>query len=216
MGEVIIFEKDHQVTIRSVIHFYGNAADPELSELVAQDISGQWNDPAAMINLKNEWYNLRFDIKGIFSPDLTPNLIIQNTDPANNYYRIESFATGNISFVDGIGSNTGYFLRDNLLHHSTTAAHEYGHSLGLPHPADLDIRGKGTPGIMYPRGTLVDPEFQYDAGALPGAKGGTLNPFLRKVLLDDIDELQIHALSFENGVAVIGDFTSVWHDAQKP
>ena len=68
-----------------------------------------------------------------------------------------------MAFLCGwVGCNTGYFKLENLYKGSTTAAHEYGHTLGLQHPADLDLRGKGIPGIMYPRGTLVDPQFQYD------------------------------------------------------
>ena len=140
-------------------------------------------------------------------------MIFENNSPRNNYFRIEEYAMGNISFVDGLPCNTGYFKLENLLNNSTTAAHEYGHTLGLEHPAILDIRGVGQPGIMYPRGTICDPEFHYDSSAAPGAKGGTLNPFTRKVLQSDIDLLQLHRLSFNNhGIAVIGDFSSVFHE----
>lgn len=70
---------------------------------------------------------------------------------------------------------------------------------------------------MYPRGTLVDPQFQYYPDVAPGEKGGTLNPFTRKVLQTDIDDLCLHRLVFDkNGFAVVGDFTSVWHDKQLP
>lgn len=213
MGEVTVIEKDQCITIHSVFHFYGNAADEVIAQLIAEDIAVQWNEPRASIWLNKKYYVVRFVIEGRFRPDLSPNEVYENVDPANNYFRIENFATGNISFVDGIGSNTGYFLKENILHHSTTAAHEYGHTLGLEHPRNLDYRGKGTPGLMYPRGTLVDPEFQYDPTVPAGMKGGTLNPFKRKVLLTDIEDLQIDRLYFENGRAVIGEFTSVWHEA---
>jgi len=143
--------------------------------------------------------------------------VYSNTDPRNNYFRIEEYAMGNISFVDDLPGNTGYFKLDNLLHHSTTAAHEFGHTLGLKHPAVTDIRGKGQPGIMHPRGTICDPAFQYDPQAAPGTKGGTLNPFKRKVLQADIDDLKLHRLSFNNrGIAVVGDFSSVFHEAHIP
>lgn len=213
MGEVTIIEEDLQVIIRSVFHFYGNAADKEISKTIAADIAAQWNEPAATILLRKKWYAIRFIIEGYYRPDLIPEEVFTNTDPVNNYFRIENFASGNISFVDGIGSNTGYFLRENILHHSTTAAHEYGHTLGLEHPGDLDYRGRGVPGLMYPRGTLVDPEFQYDPSVPAGMKGGTLNPFKRKVLISDIEDLKIDLLDFENHRAVIGEFTSVWQDA---
>ena len=98
-------------------------------------------------------------------------------NPRNNFFRIEEFATGNISFTDGIGSNSGYFKLENLYKGSTTAAHEYGHTIGLEHPVILDIRGKGQPGIMYPRGTLVDPQFQYDATIPVRADRSNLKPY---------------------------------------
>ena len=146
-----------------------------------------------------------------FNRQLTDIDIYQNLDPRNNYFRIEEFAHGNISFVDGLGCNTGYFKLENLYKGSTTAAHEYGHTIGLEHPEDLDLRGKGIPGIMYPRGTLVDPQYQYEPDKPAGEKGGTMYPIYRKVLQSDIDNLKLHRLEFVNGKAVLGEFTSVWH-----
>ena len=113
--------------------------------------------------------------------------------------------------------NTGYFKLQNILDNSTTAAHEFGHTLGLDHPHNLDIRGGGTPGIMYPRGTLVDPHFQYYPEVAAGEKGGTLNPFTRKVLQKDIDDLHLDNLEFnENSMAMVGAFSSVWHEKHLP
>jgi hypothetical protein len=136
---------------------------------------------------------------------------LQNTNPRNNYFRIEEFVIGNISFVDGIGCNTGYFKLENLYPGSTTAAHEYGHSIGLHHPPVLDIRGRGVPGIMYPRGTLVDPPFQYDPSRPAGVTGGTMHPMHRKVMPADIQQLQLHRLYFRNRRAVVGEFSNIYH-----
>ena len=70
---------------------------------------------------------------------------------------------------------------------------------------------------MYPRGTLVDPQFQYYPDVAPGAKGGTLNPFTRRVLQTDIDDLNLHKLDFnKNGLAMLGGFTSIWHEKHIP
>lgn len=216
LGTVELIEGDKTLIIRSVIHFYGTGADAILGEQVARDIEEIWNEPTASIFLSKKWYQIQFYIEPVFSPHLTPEDVIENTDPGNNYFRIEDFASGNISYVDGIGSNTGYFLKANLLNHSTTAAHEYGHSLGLYHPQNLDIRGQGVPGLMYPRGTLVDPEYQYDPSAPAGTNGGTLNPFTRKVLLTDIENLNLDKLELKENRAVLGEFTSIWHDAEMP
>ena len=217
MGEVELLAYRDQLIIHSVLFFYGDAASDALCFQIAKNIADHWNQGNGSVQIKRKKYNVLFDIEGICSRSLTPQMVYENTDPRNNYFRIEEYASGNISFVDAINSNTGYFKLENLLNNSTTAAHEYGHSIGLDHPRQLDIRGRGIPGIMYPRGTLVDPQFQYDPGVPPGEKGGTLNPFTRKVLPEDIVLLQLHKLDFdEKGFAKLGDFSSVWHEKQLP
>lgn len=200
-----------QVVIRSNIITYGNAASEEVTALMRDEIETMWNEPRAHILVAGRECAVVFRITSSYQPQLSDIEIYQNLDPQNNYFRIEEFAMGNISFVDGLGCNSGYFKLENLYKGSTTAAHEYGHTIGLEHPADLDIRGRGIPGIMYPRGTLVDPEFQYEPDKPAGTKGGTLYPVYRKVLLSDINDLRIHKLFFENGKAVLGEFTNVWH-----
>ena len=215
MGKVELQTENNLLVIHSTIYFYGNAANEVLSFQIAKDIADHWNEPGGKIRVKRNIYKIFFDIKGFYKKLLTPAMIFKNTDPRNNYFRIEEYAQGNISFVDGLCSNTGYFKLENLLNNSTTAAHEFGHTLGLDHPQNLDIRGYGRPGIMYPRGTLVDPEFQYDPTVPAGLKGGTMNPFTRKVTQHDIDDLKLNQLNFNNdGLAILGEFSSVWHDAQ--
>jgi len=216
MGEAELQIISQKLIIHSVFFFYGDAASNDLSLQIANDISTHWNEPAAKIRISNNLYDVQFDIEGIYEPDLDPERIWYNDNPRFNFFRIEGFANGNISFVDGIGCNSGYFLLSNLLQTGTTAAHEYGHTLGLEHPNKLDIRGQGVPGIMYPRGTICDPAFQYDPAAEPGKAGGTLNPMYRKVLTTDIEALKLHKLLFNNGRAVVGDFSSLYHEKHVP
>jgi len=217
MGEAELKHGNNLLIIHSIIYFYGNAADDILSRQVAKDIGEHWNEPKGKILIKRNLYDVIFDIEGIYEKSLTPEMVFENTNPRNTYFRIEEYAKGNISFVDGLGSNTGYFKLENLLNNSTTAAHEYGHTLGLDHPENLDIRGYGQPGIMYPRGTLVDPEFQYDPKIQAGLKGGTINPFTRKVLQQDIDHLKLQQLNYNrSGFGIIGEFSSIWHEVQLP
>jgi hypothetical protein len=200
-----------QLIIYSHIITYGTSADEVLTELIREEIETMWNEPKATLLIDGSMFAVHFNITASFQPAITDIDIYQNTDARCNYFRIEKFAHGNISFVDGLGSNTGYLLLENLYKGSTTAAHEYGHTLGLSHPDDMDLRGKGVPGIMYPRGTLVDPQYQYDSSIPAGAKGGTMHPMYRKVKQQDIENLQINKLSFSTGNAIIGEFTSVWH-----
>jgi hypothetical protein len=216
MGEAELHTISKQLIIHSVIFCYGDAATPDLSQKIANDISIHWNEPQARVSIKGSWYDVRFNITGVYEPNLDPEKVWYNDNPRFNFFRIEEFASGNISFVDGIGCNTGYFKLDDVFRTSTTAAHEYGHTIGLEHPERLDIRGQAVPGIMYPRGTICDPPFQYDATAKPGAAGGTLNPIYRKVLDTDISALKLQRLLFTNGRAVVGEFSSMYHEKHVP
>jgi hypothetical protein len=215
MGSAELDSIHDKLIIYSHIITYGNAADPVITEMIRDEIETLWNEPEAVIFIDDKGILLNFVITAACQPGIAPEEILGNTDPRNNYFRIEEFASGNISFVDGVGSNTGYFKRDNLYKGSTTAAHEYGHTLGLDHPHNIDLRGKGIPGIMFPRGTLVDPQYQYNPAGRAGDSnnGGTMHPQYRKVLVPDIEKLKLHRLDFENGRAVVGDFSSIWHPA---
>ena len=202
--------------LRANIIIYGGAANEELARVIAKDIADHWNEPEGFVYLFGIKKKLVFLMEGQYDPNLQPEQVWANSNPLNNYFRIEEYAGGNISYVDDIGCNTGYFKLDNLLNNSTTAAHEFGHTLGLIHPTNLDIRGRGTPGIMYPRGTITDPPYQYDPNARPGEIGGTLNPYYRKVLQEDIDLLGLSFRSFNTGTEVIGKFSNEWHEADIP
>lgn len=207
-----LIKPSRQLIIHSHFVLYGDAADATIAKNIGDHIACHWNEPNASIQYKHDWYKLLFDIKAVYNPQLKPEEVWYNTDPKLFYFRIEEYSPMDVSFVDGIGSNNGLFKVANLLQTSTTAAHEYGHMLGLYHPKELDVRGQQTPGIMYPRGTICDPHFQYDPHAAAGVTGGTLDPRHRKVLLHDIELLKLHKLRFdENGFAVLGDFTSIYH-----
>ena len=205
------------IIIYSHIITYGHAANPQITEQIREEIETMRNEPRAVVPIEEKNYRVVFNISAACMTQLADIDIYQNLDPRNNYFRLEEFVRGNISFVDGLGCNTGYFKLANLMNNSTTAAHEFGHTLGLDHPQVLDIRGSGTPGIMYPRGTLVDPRFQYDPAIAAGLKGGTLNPVTRKVQQQDVDLLHLDKLKFsQEGKAVVGGFTSVWHHKHLP
>lgn len=211
MGTGEILRDRQEIRIHSHIITYGGEANPFITEQIRQEIESMWNEPGGLVTIKGEAYRIIFRITAEYREQLSELEVFQNLDPRNNYFRIEAFSHNHISFVDALGCNSGYFILENLYEGSTTAAHEYGHTLGLEHPDELDIRGKGQPGIMYPRGTLVDPAFQYDPAIAAGEKGGTLHPRFRKVLQQDTEALKLHRLRFENDRTILGEFTNVFH-----
>jgi hypothetical protein len=211
MGEAQLDPTEGVLTIRAHILTYGAAADTDVTERIRAEIEEMWNEPDASVLLRNGTFRVRFAISAQFRPDLGEIEVLANTDPRNNYFRIEEYVDGNISFVDGLGSNSGFFKLENLLPGWTTAAHEFGHTLGLDHPENIDIRGLGRPGIMYPRGTLVNPEYQYDPSKPAGVTGGTMHPMHRRVLRSDIEGLQLQRLRFREGRAIVGGFSNVYH-----
>jgi hypothetical protein len=180
--------------------------------MIRDEIETMWNEPRANLRFENLPFEIVFRIHSRHNPLIDPLDIYRNLDPKNNYFRIEEFSHNHISFVDGLNCNSGYFKLENLYKGSTTAAHEYGHTIGLNHPENMDIRGQGIPGIMYPRGTLVDPGFQYDPSKPAGVTGGTMHPMYRKVKLEDIEGLKLDRLAFHHGKAILGEFTNVWHE----
>jgi len=217
LGEATLYPASGQLIIYSVFYFYGDSATGELADRVAKDTAAHWNEPQATVLIKKKEYTVSFDIKGIYKPGLAPEEVWYNDNPRLNFFRVEEYVMGNISFVDGIGCNTGYLKIDNLLQTSTTMAHEYGHTLGLNHPLQLDIRGGLDASIMYPRGTICDPDLQYDVTAAPGAYGGVLDPKHRKVSRNDIQNLCLHKLDFNrHGSAIAGAFSSIYHAKQLP
>lgn len=212
MGIAEIDNENAILLIKAHIILYGDAASAGLAQMVAQEIETYWSEPEASVLLKNNLYKVVFKITGEYRQDLQPEEVFENIDPLLNFFRVEEYSVIDISFVDGLGCNTGYFKLLNLSNGSTTAAHEFGHTIGLEHPENLNIIGQGVPGIMYPRGSLVDAQYQYDPSAAPGVVGGTMNPAFRKVRQQDIADLRLHKLHFDKeGKAMIGAFSSIWH-----
>ncbi|MGZ3845066.1 MAG: peptidase M10, partial [Flavisolibacter sp.] len=101
MGEAEI-TSGNNIVIRSHIITYGNAADEVVTERIRDEIETMWNEPKGTVNLHNTSFQILFRITAETRKDISELEVLQNTDPRINYFRIEEYVNGNISFVDAI------------------------------------------------------------------------------------------------------------------
>jgi hypothetical protein len=193
-AQLLVGKRKVLVTARLIA--YGQAASPQMVARMAYNIQWHWNFPKAKVQLHGKFYEVQFQIKPVYFPNLPQAVVNNNAYQKHVFVRIETELSLGVSLMDAVGSNTGFFLKQNVGYvGASTEAHEFGHALGLwpntstAHPEDLDQRGKGRPGLMYPRGTLVDAKYQYDPKVPAGEKGGTVAPDYRRVRQLDIDVL---------------------------
>ena len=189
----------NQVVISSKLYLYGSEANQEIGAMIVEEINRMYNEPNGIIMLKGNTLKVVFKIDyEIVSPLDALEMAMINQDYRNNFIRIENENVITRSFMGyGLGDNAGHWLTTDNLGTSTTAAHEFGHSLGLDHPANADFRGSlFPPPIMAARGSLVDAKYQWSPIAKAGEYGGTMNPKYRKVSIQEI-EMIMEGLTFE-------------------
>jgi hypothetical protein len=218
---VQLLKKKKQILITSRLVIYGTKATYKLAKQIAYNIMWHWNKPKATVVIQNITYIVVFKVKPYYYPGLTADMLKANRNQQHFFVRVEDDVQGvGVSLVDGVCSNTGYFKLSNIGYQgSTTEAHEYGHTLGLwpgtkdGHPPNLDQRGAGIPGIMYPRGTWVDAKYQYNPLAAAGENGGTIMPDKRRVNQIDIDMLNLSAKNWHNKNKIqLGKLTNKFHE----
>ena len=128
MGSAELDLHQKQLIIYSNIITYGIAADAVITESIRDEIETMWNEPQPVITLKGLKFKVVFRINAWFQPGITPIEVYQNLDPRNNYFRIEEFAHGSISFVDGLAatvvtSNWKIFIKVPLQQRMNMATH---------------------------------------------------------------------------------------------
>jgi RHS repeat-associated protein len=218
-GEPIINKKHHTIKIKMKLIFYGPNATKAIAKAVKNEVSNMWNAQKGKVSYQGEQYSVKFKVKTkVVSQEQAGEMAARNSSPENNFIRVEQNNSMSRSFTNNqspngvnIGSNSYDFIISDNLGKSTTTAHEIGHGFTLDHPP-IDQVGTGQPGIMAARGTLVDPQYQWDPNARPGQPGGTINPVMRRVLLSDVQGVVNAITTDANGKLTIGKIDNVIYD----
>jgi hypothetical protein len=219
----VISHKKNRIMVNACILIYGNGANANLAKKIAHNIQWHWNFPKSIVIINTKKYKVQFKIKAFCFKSVQASLIAKNKDQKIFFIRLEeNVAKLGVSLMDGVCSNTGFFKIANVGYQgASTEAHEFGHAIGLipntydGHPTDLDQRGKGVPGIMYPRGSWVDAKYQWDTKAVAGEYGGTVMPDKRRVRQADIDMLNLPNRNWNNkGKIRLGKLSNKYHNAE--
>jgi hypothetical protein len=208
-GEVTIDNKKKTVTVQARIIIYGSQANPELAKQFAEKLNSMWNSTGAKVTIGESKYSVNFNFTGEYREDgeSLKNEIYNNTDSKNNYFRVENTTerSDGSSHVDEIGGNSGYINQvQNTASNNTTVPHEFGHLLGLNHPAGYDQRGLTPPNIMTTREQWGAPGYSDEQGYV--------NPAQREVTKGNINSIGLSQLRYDKtGKANLGCPTNTYY-----
>ncbi len=164
------------INAKSHLFLYGEV-DNQLAQQIATEINQVWNEGEHQVLMGQVKYDLVFEVSTSVTSLENARELSELKDPINNFIRILASPNEHltVSFIVG-HTNSGVWLLSDQLGLAKTAAHEYGHTLGLEHPeGDSYV---GIPRIMLTR--YYDPN---------------LDLRQRKVLDIDIQELGINQAS---------------------
>jgi RHS repeat-associated protein len=214
-GEPVVDKKRKTITITMTYVFYGSKANDKSAAAAANEMSWQYNAAGGKVKYDGGKYKVKFNVHyRVVSEDKAKEMAKDNKEARFNFIRLEDSNKESRSFMTnngtGKGSNSGHWITTDNLGTSTTAPHEAGHGLTLEHTGSLI--GKGRPSIMASRGTYVDPQYQYDPAAAPGAPGGTINPATRRVRHADVQTIVNGIRTDSGGNLIIGTLDNTIYD----
>ena len=85
MEKIEINREERGVTIYSDFFLIRDFTTDILVKEFSQKIEILWKEPEGIIELENTKYSVRFEIKDIFTPKLSVEEVLSNTNPRNNY-----------------------------------------------------------------------------------------------------------------------------------
>jgi RHS repeat-associated protein len=203
--------KSFTITIRSHFYVYGSGATPDRANKFAAQIEKLWNEASGEREVEGVNYKVKFQVTAQYVKESDAKVFANKNkidrDFAVNFARIEEGYTGlaQTSPASRRGGNS-MILSPAQLDNLTTAAHEYGHSLGLTHELDwTEITGQ--PGIMATVFNVVELPYTINpnAGEKPKIIGeGTtkrvdneLNVSKRLVLATDVARIVRNGMSVD-------------------
>jgi len=209
----IAYIENEELRVKASLFLYGKYATEQLAGDIETEINRMWNQPLVVVPVQARYLKVRFQVEvNALTVEEAKQKMRDNLSHEVNFVRVEDANIAERSMMGhGLGQNSGHWLITDQLGRSTTAAHEFGHALGLPHPAQLDYRGTGYPPLMAPRGTLVDAIFQWNPLAEAGAYGGTMNPVHRRVRQEEVLEVMARAL-YTGDNFIIGEISNLYYD----
>jgi|GEM_PF-1930784 len=222
LPEKYVFILRHQhATHIARLHAGASGASSALAVSAAQDIQDLYNSAGGKITVNGASYTVKFEVrghalesKGITGEFRTAGKIFTNSDPRNNFFRVENqtSSSGGESFSRRSGNDGMLNYSEISKRGSTTEAHEIGHGLGLRHNNESDYSSliKGKPDLMDNRNDRVQEKYR-SKYALPD---GSLNLDKREVSQKNIDDIftpdVINSLE-KNGKAAIGTTTNTYY-----
>lgn len=189
------------LVFESHLYLYGDVTE-ELAKSIEAEINKVWNNGVPQALLGGTAYTLKFSVTtSVLSEKEVRFKAEAFNDGRANFIRILDRPNSVVSSSFMIGnSNSGLWLKSQRLGLSTTAAHEYGHSIGLNHPDNESFQGP--PRLMITDFYAVDPQYMVN---------GKLDLRMRRVTQLEVQELQLDKLKFNPaGVASIGSFKTVF------